>query len=59
MGNTQCTQNIQVNKVLGENEKWDVYFKDKSERTFWPTQCYVYNTRCAVPRRWVSLLIAV
>ena len=37
MGDSQHTQNIQVNKVPGENEKCVFYFM-KNRRTFWPTQ---------------------
>ena len=37
-GNSQHTQNIQINKVIGENEKCVFYFTEKTKRTFWPTQ---------------------
>ena len=32
------TQNIQINKVIGENEKFVFYFMEKTKWTFWPTQ---------------------
>ena len=32
------TQNIQIKKVTGENEKCVFYFMEKTKRTFWPTQ---------------------
>ena len=32
------TQNIQINKVIGENEKYVFYFTEKTKWTFWPTQ---------------------
>ena len=27
-----------INKVIGENEKHIFYFREKTKRTFWPTQ---------------------
>ena len=38
-GNSRHTQNIQINKVIGENEN-HVLFYGKNKRTFWPTQYY-------------------
>ena len=35
------TQNIQINKVIGKNEKCVFYFMEKTKWTFWPTQ-YMY-----------------
>ena len=37
-GRQQHTQNIQVNKVIGGNEKCIFYFMEKTIQTFWPTQ---------------------
>ena len=37
VGNSQYTRNIQINKVIGENEKCVFYFAEKNTRTFWPT----------------------
>ena len=34
----QHTQNIQMNKVIGENEKCAFYLMEKATWTFWPTQ---------------------
>ena len=34
----QHTQNIQINKVIGENEKYDFYFTEKTKQTFWSIQ---------------------
>ena len=33
------TQNIQINKVIGENEKCVHYFTEKTKWTFWPIPC--------------------
>ena len=33
-GDSQCTQNIQINKVIGENEKYVFYFTEKPKGTF-------------------------
>ena len=38
MGDSQHTQNAQINKVIGENEKCVFYFTEKTKWTFWPTQ---------------------
>ena len=35
---SQHTENIQINKVIGENEKRIIYFMEKIKRIFWPTQ---------------------
>ena len=43
-GDSQYTQNIQINKVIGENEKCVFYFMDKTKQTFWPTQ-YTRSSR--------------
>ena len=37
MGDNQHTQNVQINKVIGENEKCVIYFMEKAIQTFWPT----------------------
>ena len=37
-GDSQPTQNIQINKVTGENEKCVFYFMEKIKWAFWPTQ---------------------
>ena len=37
-GDSQHTQNIQINKIIGENEKYVFYFTEKSIQAFWPTQ---------------------
>ena len=37
VGDSQHTQNIQINKVTGENEKCVFYFTEKIKWTFWPT----------------------
>ena len=42
-GNSQHTQNIQTNKVIGEKEKCVFYFTEKAIQTFWPTQGKVIN----------------
>ena len=34
-------QNIQINEVIGENEKYVFYFTEKNIQTFWPTQ-YIF-----------------
>ena len=36
-GDSQHIQNIQINKVIGENEKYAFYFMEKNKWTFWPT----------------------
>ena len=36
-------QNIQINKVIGENEKCNFHFTEKTKQNFWPTQ---YVTFC-------------
>ena len=38
MGDSQHTQNIHVNKVIGENEKCVFYFTAKAKWTFQPTR---------------------
>ena len=38
MGDSRHTQNIQINKVIGENEKCVFYFMEKIMQSFWPTQ---------------------
>ena len=38
VGDSWHTKNIQVNKVMGENDKCVFYFMEKTKRTFWPTQ---------------------
>ena len=41
MGDSQDTQNIQINKVIGEYEKCVLYFMEKTKWTFWPTQYFI------------------
>ena len=41
MGDSQYVKNIQINKVIGKNEKCVFYFMEKTKWTFWPTQ-YMY-----------------
>ena len=36
-GDSLHTQNIQINKVTGDNEKCVFYFTEETIRTFWPT----------------------
>ena len=38
MGDSWRTQNIQINKGLGENEKCVSYFMEKTIQTIWPTR---------------------
>ena len=38
MGDSQHTQNIQIDKVVGENETCVFYFMEKTIWTFWPAQ---------------------
>ena len=38
--NSWHAQNIQINKVIDENEKCVFYFTGKKIRTFWPTQYF-------------------
>ena len=38
MEDSRHPQNIQINKVTGENEVRVFYFKEKTKQTFWPTQ---------------------
>ena len=40
-GDSRYTQNTQINKVIGENEKCVFYFMGKTKWTFWPTQSKV------------------
>ena len=42
VGDSRHTQNLQINKVIAENEKCVMYFTEKTEQTFWSTQ---YQTR--------------
>ena len=42
IGHSRHTQNFQISKVLGENEKWAFYFMEKTIQTFWPTQYILY-----------------
>ena len=46
-GDSQHTQNIQINEVTVDYEKCVFYFTEKTERTFWPTQ---YKVRQDAPR---------
>ena len=38
MGDSRHTQNIQINKVIGESEKCVFHFTEKTKWTFWPTE---------------------
>ena len=38
VGDSQHTHNIQINKAIGENEKYVFYFIEKNMWTFWPIQ---------------------
>ena len=48
MGDSRHSQNIQINKVIGENEKCVFYFMEKTIRIFWPTQYF-----------WLSFFLAL
>ena len=50
-GDSQHTQNIQINKVIGENEKCVFYFMEKTIQTFWPTQYLSYLSIFCLSRR--------
>ena len=41
---SQQTQNIQINKVIGENKKYVFYFMEIKYIIFWPTQYKGQNT---------------
>ena len=41
VGESQHTQNIQINKVIGKNEKKKSYFMEKIKRPFWPTEYFL------------------
>ena len=41
-GDSQQIQNIQINKVIDENEKHVFYGREKTIWTFWPTQYIMY-----------------
>ena len=38
VGDSWHTQSVQINKVIGENEKHVFYFMEKTEQAFWRTQ---------------------
>ena len=38
MGASRHTHSIQINKVIGENEKCVFYFTEKTKWTFWLAQ---------------------
>lgn len=40
MEDSQYTQNIQMNEVIGENEKHILYFTEKTKRAFWLAQYF-------------------
>ena len=40
-GDSQHTQHIQINKVIGESEKCVLFDEKKPIQTFWPTQYYL------------------
>ena len=42
-GDSRHTQNIQINKVIGENENCVFYFMEKTKQTFRPTQYYKHS----------------
>ena len=44
VGDSQHTQNIQINEVIDENEKRVFYLPEKTKITFWPTQYYACFT---------------
>ena len=46
--------NIQINKIIGENEKCVFYFTEKTKQTFWPTH-YVLIHRLLTVYRMKSL----
>ena len=46
MGDGQHTQNIQINKVIGENENRVFYLMEKNIRTFWLTPYITYCPGC-------------
>ena len=56
VGDSHHTQNIRINKVIGESEKCIFYFTEKSKQTFWPTQYFVVRTRISrsVSAQWVN-----
>ena len=41
VGDSQHTQNIQINKVIGENKKCVFYFMENTKWTFWPTEYFL------------------
>ena len=43
VGDSRHTQNIQINKVIGENEECVFYFIEKTKRTFCPTQYFMHK----------------
>ena len=43
-GDRGHTQNVQINKVIGENEKCVFYLTKKTKWTFWPTR-YISATK--------------
>ena len=45
-GDSRHTPNIQINKVIGENEKYVLYFTEKSKWTFWPAQQFPEPSEC-------------
>ena len=57
MGGSRHTQNIQISKVMGEDEKGVFYFMEKTKQTFWPTPyIYTHNTHSkAKLKRYVVL----
>ena len=48
-GDSQHTQNIQINSYVGENEKCIFYFMEKTKQTFWPTQCFMMSYNPHLP----------
>ena len=49
-GDSQYTQNIEINKVIGKNEKCVFYFMEKTKQTVWPAQ-YISRTSLILSRR--------
>ena len=51
MEDGQHTQNIQINKVIGENEKYVFYFTEKTQQIFLPIlYMYLSPIKCLAHR---------
>ena len=46
-GDSQHIQNIEINKVIGENEKCVFYLMEKTKWTLWPTRYLVLKGICS------------